>query len=45
LALRSALFAGKFDTAAALKGEGMQRTLSAGTRGHYEFKRSAACSN
>jgi alpha-L-fucosidase 2 len=45
LTLRSALFAGKFDASAALKGEGMQRTLSAGAHGHYEFKRSTACAD
>ncbi len=43
LTLRSALFEGNFDSAAALKGEGAQRTLSARAKGHYDFRRSTAC--
>jgi alpha-L-fucosidase 2 len=43
LALRSALFAGRFESAATLKGEGELRTLSANARGHYEFKRTSSC--
>jgi alpha-L-fucosidase 2 len=43
LNLRSALFDGKFESGATLKGEGAQRTMSATARGHYDFKRTAPC--
>jgi alpha-L-fucosidase 2 len=43
LMLRSSLFEGKFETDAALQGEGAQRTFSVRARGHYEFKRVTAC--
>ena len=43
LTLRSALFEGKFDSTAALKGDGAQRTLAAKAKGHYTFTRSGAC--
>ena len=42
LALRAALFAGQFQSSAALKGEGASRTLTAKAGGHYVFTRTAA---